>query len=62
MNSVHINEERVGHTAVSSTQASSVTLFIWQYWAKENYNLQLSRGWSIQEVVLSKVGQTLNVG
>ena len=28
----------MGHTAVSATQASSVTLYIWQHGAKENYS------------------------
>ena len=28
----------IGHTAVSATQASSVTLYIWQHGAKENYS------------------------
>ena len=27
----------MGHTAVSATQPSSVTLYIWQHGAKENY-------------------------
>ena len=35
-NSELINEKVVGHTAVSATQASSVTLKIWQHEAKEN--------------------------
>ena len=28
----------MGHTAVSATQASSVTLYIWQHGAKKNYS------------------------
>ena len=28
----------MGHTAVSATQASSVTLYIWQHEAQENYS------------------------
>ena len=30
--------KRMGHTAVSATQASSVTHYIWQHGAKENYS------------------------
>ena len=30
----HIDEKGVGHAAVSATQASSVTLLIWQHGAK----------------------------
>ena len=33
---IYINEKGVGHTAVSATQASSVTLWIWQHAAKGN--------------------------
>ena len=33
----NINENMMGHTAVLATQASSVTLSIWQHGARDNY-------------------------
>ena len=37
MSSEHIIEKGDGHYAVSTIKVSSVTLYIWQHGAKENY-------------------------
>ena len=64
MSSEHINEKWVGHTAVSDTQASSVTLLIEQHAAKENYcNFEIFKSVvNIKISIIQMEPHTLNVG
>ena len=56
--SEHINEKKMGHTAVSASQASSVTLQIWQHGAKENNcNFATFNGIVDIRLALSRRGQ-----
>ena len=54
----------MGHTAVSAIQASSMTLWIWQYGAKENYcNLAtFIRVVDTQTIIIKMGPNILNVG